>query len=216
MKSKKLNLFISLVLSFIFDISNAQTFVKDVDGNSYKTVIIGNQLWFAENLKTTKFNDSTKIPLVSENSVWCCIDTPGYCWYNNDSVTYASIYGALYNWYSVNTDKLCPSGWHVPTFDDWSNLINYLGSDKAGDKLRETGTSHWAKPNKSATNKSGFTALPGGFRPQNGTFEFAGKSGDWWSDDNRSLIFGMFNFDSYLEGSISDKGVGCSVRCIKD
>ena len=101
--------------------------VLDVDGNTYKTIQIGTQLWMAENLKTTKFNDGTLIPEVRGSSEWNNLTKPAYCWYDNDSATYRAAYGALYNWYTVNTTKLCPSGWHAPTDTEWNTLLIYLG-----------------------------------------------------------------------------------------
>jgi uncharacterized protein (TIGR02145 family) len=194
--------------------------VNDIDGNIYKTVSIGNQVWMAENLKTTRYNDNTSIPLVSGSNEWRSLITPGYCWYNNDSSTYKSAYGALYNWYTVATYKLCPTGWHVPTHGQWSILATYLGGENvAGDKLKEAGGSHWIRLNEGASNESGFTALPGGGRI-NGTFEAIGISGVWWAstaydggnawcrelDDDQVLL---------LSGYVS-LSQGFSVRCIKN
>ena len=99
--------------------------VKDGDGNTYSTVTIGTQIWLGENLKTTKYNDKTEIPLVTDDTEWEGLTTPGYCWYNNNS-SYKNTYGALYNWYAVNTGKLCPSGWHVPSNTEWTALEDYL------------------------------------------------------------------------------------------
>ena len=194
--------------------------VKDIDGNIYKTVSIGNQIWMADNLKTTRYNDNTSIPLVSDNNEWRSLTSPCYCWYNNDASTYRYTYGALYNWYTVATIKLCPTGWHVPTHGQWSALATYLGGESiAGDKLKEAGESHWIRPNAGASNESGFTALPGGGRT-NGTFEDIGIAGGWWSstaydggiawcrelDDDQVLL---------ITGYLS-KSEGFSVRCIKD
>ena len=108
--------------------------LTDIEGNTYKTVKIGNQIWMAENLKTTKFNDGTAIPLVIKQKDWNNLTTAGYCWYKNDSSMYSRIYGALYNWYAVNTGKLCPVGWNVPTEAAWISLLEYLGTFK-GDEL---------------------------------------------------------------------------------
>jgi uncharacterized protein (TIGR02145 family) len=144
--------------------------VKDQDGNAYKTVNIGNQVWMAENLRTTKFNDNKTIPLVKDSTAWSNLITPGYCCYDNDAETYLSLYGALYNWYAVNTGKLCPEGWHVPSDEEWITLRTYLGGEElAGGKMKESGISHWQSPNAGATNQSGFTAIPGGVRGIVGT-----------------------------------------------
>jgi uncharacterized protein (TIGR02145 family) len=102
------------------------TAVTDKDGNVYHTVTIGTQTWMVENLKTTKYNDGTAIPFITDNSAWANLTTPGYCWYNNDSTTYKNMYGALYNWYAVSTGNLAPKGWHVATDAEWTTLQNYL------------------------------------------------------------------------------------------
>jgi uncharacterized protein (TIGR02145 family) len=195
--------------------------VTDIDGNVYKTITIGTQVWMAENLKTTKYKDGTSIPLVTSNSAWESLTTPGYCWYNNDASTYKSSYGALYNWYTVNTGKLCPTDWHVPTEADWNSLTSYLGGYAAGGKLKEMGTAHWISPNTGATNSSGFTAMPGGFRGHfNAEFVSIGSYGRWWISTaydasnawNRMLGFNdttIYIFDY-------DKQGGFSVRCVKD
>jgi len=100
--------------------------LKDIDGNSYKTVTIGSQVWMAENLKTTKYNDGTSIPMIPENNAWTGLTSPAFSWYNNDSTENKKTYGALYNWYTVNTNKLCPTGWHVPADAEWMTLTTYL------------------------------------------------------------------------------------------
>ena len=109
----------------------------DIDGNSYKTVKIGTQEWIAENLRTTQYNDATAIPLVTNNTEWSELITSAYCWYNNDATSLKATYGALYNWHAVNTNKLCPTGWHVPTEVEWVVLMDYLKDD--GSKLKEAG-----------------------------------------------------------------------------
>ena len=157
----------------------------DADGNSYGTVTIGNQTWMAENLKTTKYKDGTAIPNVTVDAAWAALTSGAYCYYkNNVGTDYGATYGALYNWYAVNTGNLCPTGWHVPTTAEWTTLTDYLGGlSVAGGKLKETGTTHWLTPNTGATNAFGFTALAGGMRyDNNGSFwdlyEYAGY---WWS-----------------------------------
>jgi uncharacterized protein (TIGR02145 family) len=123
------------------------TTVTDIDGNVYHTVKIGTQVWMVENLKVTKFNDGTAILLAPDSSSWSNLTTSGYCWYNNDAPAYKHTYGALYNWNTVKTGKLCPVGWHVPGNDDWATLIGYLGGESAaGYNLNEAGTSHWQSP----------------------------------------------------------------------
>ncbi|HBH49701.1 MAG TPA: hypothetical protein DDX98_13740 [Bacteroidales bacterium] len=205
--------------------------VTDIDGNEYKTVQIGNQIWMAENLKTTKYNDGTEIPLVTENYDWASynLDTPGYCWYDNDIATYGEKYGALYNWYAVNTGKLCPVGWHVPTDEEWTQLSDYYGGvSNLGGKLKETGTSHWVSPNTGATNETGFTALPGGSRNISGNFGSTGYLGIWWSATEHDTYYnaawsryvkndeGLFYNSRSGNTNHIHKGNGFSVRCVKE
>jgi uncharacterized protein (TIGR02145 family) len=191
--------------------------VIDVDGNSYKTIEIGTQTWMAENLRTTKYKDNTNIPMISSSTPWAALSSPGFCWYNHDSISY----GAIYNWYAVNTDNLCPAGWHIPSDDEWTTLTTFLGGENvAGNKLRETGTTHWASPNSGATNSSGFSALPGGFCRYDGVFNNIRKHGYWWSVTEFSSIEVYYRDLAsnyiYVNRSSSSKNSGFSVRCLKD
>jgi len=198
--------------------------VTDIDGNVYHVVTIGTQTWMVENLKATRYNDGTAIPLVTDSVAWNALSTPEYCWYNNNSITYKNTYGALYNWYTVNTGKLAPTGWHVPADSEWSVLTTYLGGESvAGGKLKETGTTHWGSPNTAATNETGFTALPGGCRDGiYGTFHDVGHGGFWWSATAydatyswslvRYMDYGSANV--YSTTTISNNGY--SVRCVQD
>ena len=195
--------------------------LTDADGNIYSTVIIGTQIWITENLKTTKYNDGTDIPLVTDNTEWASLTTPGYRWYNNDMGTYGDTYGALYNWYAVNTGKLCPEGWHVPTDEEWTILTDYLGgADIAGGKLKEAGTTHWESPNTGATNETGFTALPGGYCSNMGSFVLIGTHGNWWSSSeymtNNGWKIGLVYNSSSVDSHGAIKIYGFSVRCIMD
>ncbi len=197
--------------------------VKDIDGNSYSMVKIGEQVWMAQNLKATKYNDGSDIPYVTGNTAWTTLTTPAYCWYSNDS-SYKDTYGALYNWYTVETDNLCPTGWHVPSEEEWRTLIDYLGgASTAGGKLKETGTDHWKTPNSGATNESNFTALPGGYRNTGfGQFYVIEEVGEWWTATGVSFaqqqawyVHVDYNHGSlYVQGE--DKKTGRSIRCIKD
>ncbi|MCD4768678.1 MAG: fibrobacter succinogenes major paralogous domain-containing protein [Bacteroidales bacterium] len=200
--------------------------VTDYDGNSYNTVKIGNQWWMVENLKVTKYNDGTAIPLVTDNTAWTNLTTPGYCWYNNDEATIKNPYGALYNWHTVNTSKLCPTGWHVPSDAEWTKLRNYLGGEiAAGGKLKETGTTHWDSPNTGATNETGFTGLPGGYcsghHEDSRSFYGLGTAGDFWSATmgyypQTALKWGLYCFSTDLDGGCGIMLHGFSVRCLKD
>jgi len=205
--------------------------VSDIDGNVYKTIQIGTQLWMAENLKTTKFNDGIPIPIVTGNLEWEHLSTPGYCWYNNDEATYKGTYGALYNWYAVKTDKLCPKGWHAPSNDEWNTLITYLGGEVAAAvKVMETGNTHWFRTIAGATNESGFTGLPGGSRSSFDDFKgfvSLGYFGHWWTTTDYTPPFdalvtqlpsmndntGQMDFEA---GFAAKKIGGASVRCVKD
>jgi uncharacterized protein (TIGR02145 family) len=190
----------SLVLS---ESVNTYTFLDPIENLLYKTVKIGNQVWMAENLKATKYNDGFSIPLITGQSDWSERSTPGYCWYENDRESYGSVYGALYNWYAVNTGKICPVGWHVPNDDEWKQLEIYLGVDiskakkkkfyqiyfDSAVKLKEKGTTHWKSHNEGATNETGFTALPGGSRNYIGVFHSYGESGTWWSSTSKTETY---------------------------
>ena len=191
--------------------------MTDQDGNVYKTVIIGTQTWMAENLRTTKYNDGTAIPNITNDTEWGNLTTGAYCNYKNTvSIDTIATYGRLYNWYAVNTGKLAPAGWHVPTNDEWTQLTDYLGGlSVAGDKLKEIGTMHWKSPNAGATNEVGFTALPGGSRLDYGPFSNFGFFGNWWSTTGGASRHVYYNV-SYVNCYTSNKLMGLSVRCIKD
>jgi uncharacterized protein (TIGR02145 family) len=193
--------------------------VTDIDGNSYNVIAIGNQVWMKENLKTTKYKNNIGIQNITDNAAWSGLTTGAYCWYDNN-ITNKSIYGALYNWYTVNTGNLCPTGWHVPTDAEWTTLTTFLGGkDVAGSKLKEAGTVHWNSPNSYATNESGFTGIPGGFRVEDASFAAIG--------DNCLLMLNVDNGNmaEYANLAIEHghaysmpayKNEGSSVRCIKD
>jgi uncharacterized protein (TIGR02145 family) len=157
--------------------------LSDIEGKIYKTIVIGSQVWMAENLRTIKFNDGTDIPLVTGNADWTNLLTPAYCWFADNESLYENIYGAHYNWYAVSTGKLCPAGWHIPLDSEWQIMADYLGGNSvAGAKIKEAGTNNWTTANEDATNESGFTALPSGLRETyDGTFGGQGIMGGWWS-----------------------------------
>jgi uncharacterized protein (TIGR02145 family) len=200
--------------------------VSDIDGTVYNTTVIGTQVWMAENLKTTKYNDNSTIPLVTDASAWAASTTPAYCWQNNDAATYKATYGALYNWYVVDATSnggknVCPTGWHVPTDAEWTTLTTYLGGvSVAGGKLKETGLTHWFDPNTGATNETGFTALPGGARNNNGTYGDVKVGGYWWSSTETWTTYAWYGYIYYngtdVNSSNSPERNGFSVRCVRD
>jgi uncharacterized protein (TIGR02145 family) len=200
--------------------------VTDIEGNVYQTIGIGSQVWMAENLKTTTFSDGSAIPLVEDSIEWTLqfVD-PAYCWYDNDEEKYKDTYGALYNFRTVMTGKLCPSGWHVPSNDEWTILETFLGGrDVAGGMLKEAGTEHWLSPNTGATNESGFTALPGGFRAYYsaqytaGLYMYIGGKTYFWTStaQNWGTCRIMLSYSTELIRSTKNVLYGNSVRCIKD
>jgi uncharacterized protein (TIGR02145 family) len=204
--------------------------MTDQDGNTYKTVEIGTQTWMAENLKTTKYNDNKDIPNVTGNSAWINLTTPGYSWYDNDETLYKPEYGALYNWYTLKTGKLCPTGWHVPTDEEYNTLELYLGipaeqidlwgwrgTDQGAQMKSETG---W-DAGGNGTNTSGFSALPGGYRSgANGSFNGIRVLTYCWSFTEDGLADSWYR---RLDGANSDiykastsKKAGKYVRCVRD
>lgn len=196
--------------------------MTDQDGNIYKTVIIGKQTWMAENLRTTKYNDGTAIPNVTATNEWTNLNNGSYCDYNNtSSIDTISTYGRHYNWFAVETGKLAPKGWHVPSDEEWSILTNYLGGESiAGDKLKEIGIIHWTVLNNGATNESGFTALPAGCRGDFGMFINNGNFGSWWCSTRYNATNAWNRGMSYYNCDVgrynTNKNIGYSVRCIKD
>ncbi len=222
-----------------------KTVLADIDGNIYKTVTIGTQIWMAENLKTTSYNDGKPIQNVVENTAWGSLSTGAYCDYGNTPAN-TTTYGRLYNWYAVDNNaatkvasnggkNVCPTGWHIPTNDDWHQLVLFLDQTAvmteisttlfsesliAGGKLKEAGTTHWVSSNTGATNEMGFTALPGGYRYMNGTFALIGGYGCWWSSMEYSAGNAWNRFIDYNTSTVykssDNKQDGLSVRCLKD
>lgn len=196
--------------------------VTDIEGNTYKTIVIGNQTWMADNLRTTKFNNGNPIKNITINSSWISLETPAYCWYNND-ISYKEIIGALYNWYVLDSGNICPQGWHIPTDNEWTVLADYLGgSTIAGAKVKEIGTTHWDAPNTGATNSSGFTSLPSGHRSDsNGSFAGLFTFETWWTSTEYNEVKPYYRSTSSTNtelwrGNGGFKKIGKSMRCVKD
>jgi len=193
----------------------------DYDGNVYQTIKIGNQWWMAENLKVTHYRNGEVIPNVTDNTAWSNLTTGAYCEYDNNSAN-VETYGRMYNWYAVNDSRnIAPTGWHVPTDAEWQTLINYLGGDVvAGGKMKETGITHWSSPNTGATNESGFTALPGGYRDDNGLFYYLGYYAGFWSsteyNSSSAWTRRLYSSSAYVyRGNFSEQS-GFSVRLVRD
>lgn len=200
--------------------------IKDIDGNVYTSVKIGTQTWMKENLKVTHYRNGDAIPNIADATEWVHLNTGAFCFYNND-LTNKSIYGSLYNGIAVMDGRyLAPKGWHVSSDTEWTTLIAYLGGeDIAGNKLREVGISHWVSPNQSATNESGFTALPGGYRDGQiqmigqGEFSGLGEVGYLWTSTKASDTRNWYR--AIFAGPLTSKDncpkqTGFPVRCIKD
>ena len=216
--------------------------VNDIDGNAYESVIIGEQEWMAENLRTTKYNDGSLIANVKEDKQWVELETGAWCHYNNDSQNESS-YGKLYNWYAAENENLCPVGWHVPTGDEWTILKDYLAAnghaEKDGKALKST--SSWRRRNITSTGSGtdyyGWNGLPGGIRSSvDGRFYAVpssllsntskvgeyGYCGSWLSFTNtKGWLFLGYSYSlsrksDSLHEDISEREEGFSVRCLRD
>jgi uncharacterized protein (TIGR02145 family) len=190
--------------------------ITDIDGNNYKTVTIGRQVWMAENLRVTKYNNGDLIGTTTPPDLDITYETDKkYQWAYNGIEPNASVYGRLYTWFAVtDSRKICPTGWHVPADSEWSLLPD-------GGALKEAGTAHWSSPNTGATNSTGFTALPGGYRSE-AVFNDVGFNGNWWSSTENpdwpgSAWYRNMNYSyKLLYADYFPKVYGFSVRCVKD
>ena len=200
--------------------------IVDIDGNKYTTIGIGTQIWMQKNLKTTRLSDGTILSLIADNIDWRNknINTPAYCWYDNDSVENKSIYGGLYNFYSIETGLLCPTGWHVPSQAEWKTLVDYLGGKEiAGGKLKDYNGNYLVLPDRYIENNFKFHGLPGGFRhPETGEFRNKGFTGCWWAnriskeDDSKALNIFIGKEKIEITEDYGNKHGGASIRCVKD
>lgn len=219
--NKSLHLVIALAAWSLFW-QEAASQVMDYDGHVYDTVVIGSQVWLKQNLKTTHYRNGLPIPNVSDSLTWASLTSGARCYYANDSATYDSTYGALYNWFAVHdVNEICPEGWHVSSDAEWTAVASFLGGDlTAGGKMKEAGTVHWLPPNIGATNSSGFTGLPGGMRGLASEFGYLNENGLWWCSTQQSSGNGWGRYLWYMFAGIDrnpvPKYVGQSVRCIQD
>jgi uncharacterized protein (TIGR02145 family) len=206
--------------------------ITDIDGNIYHTIGVGKRLWMVENLKTTRYADGTAITFVSNSAAWDALTTTSkaYCWYGDD-INNKATYGALYTWAAATNGTAslsnpsgvqgaCPTGWHIPSYGEYHESLDFNDNLTAGGKLKEAGTIHWMSPNIGATNETGFTALPGGYRDENGTFNNLRYEGRWWTsgsyDSSQGYYYHM-NYNSTANTfSYVAKMSGASIRCVKD
>lgn len=195
--------------------------MADIEGNTYNTVIIGEQEWMAENLRTRAYANGDPITNGQESSVWFALTTGGYTIYNDDPAL-EEVYGLLYNWAATQDERnVCPTGWHVPTDPEWTVLTDNLGGEGvAGEKLKATGTEFWQEPNFAANNESGFSALPGGWRLGFGPFNFNGQNSYFWTETTLTASNKWYRRMSYDTGIVSrdfsDPKLGMSIRCVRD
>ena len=192
------------------------------NGYTYTSIVLGNgQEWMAENLRTTTYANGDPIPNVTDDNQWEDLTTGAWVHYNNDS-QYENPYGKLYNGYTVDDPRnVCPTGWHVPTDAEWTVLSDYLGGESvAGGKMKSTGTQYWSSPNTDATNESGFSGLPSGYRNSSGSFGGIGLDGYWWSSTEYSALYAWYRSLGYSIGYVdryaNNKRNGLSVRCLRD
>jgi len=208
-----------IIISIIFSFAGKSfSQVTDKDGNSYKTVTIGNQIWTAENFTVEHYRNGDAIPQEQDADKWSKLTTGAWCVYENNNAN-GTTYGKLYNWHAVNDPRgLAPEGWHVASDAEWTKLIDVYGGEKtAGKKLKST--IGWLE-NTIATNESGFTGIPGGMRNYDGFFYDINKFGCFWSSSESSNVFAWYHFLIYNYPDVAcfdgEKGRGMSVRCVKD
>jgi uncharacterized protein (TIGR02145 family) len=213
---------------------HAQLQVMDIDGNKYQTQQIGNQIWTIDNLKTTKYNDGTTILKITNDDQWGRDENGAYCYYDNDSIKNADVYGALYNWYAVNTGKLAPLGWHVPDREEWAELESFLIADghnwdgsKTGNKLGKSmaakdtwdysSTDGHVGNSVETNNSSGFTAIPGGSRYLTGqSFDNKGSKSNWWGTTENYSYHLIYDYEDAITSENDYYNFGYSIRLVKD
>ncbi len=216
---KKLNCFLFTILCIVFISISQKSFsqVNDIDGNTYKTIAVGTQVWMAENLNVSKYKNGDIIPQIQDKDEWSRLTAGAWCYYENNSEN-GKTYGKLYNWFALNDSRgLAPVGFHIPTEAEWKTIIGNLGGNKiAGKKMKST--SGW-NYDGNGTNESGFSGLPGG-TCMSGKFIGIGLGGGWWniteSDELNAWVINIGGeSDAIFKGSGSKKN-GFSVRCVRD
>ncbi|WP_194775440.1 fibrobacter succinogenes major paralogous domain-containing protein [Pararhodonellum marinum] len=208
--------------------------VLDIDGNAYRTVKIGNQIWMAENLRTSRYRDGDSIPEISDRKAWENTQSGASSHYQNNQSEFGEKYGKLYNWHAVSTGKLCPKGWHVPGDEEWQALERHIGMsedliatvgargwDQQWDgKLKSADKGAWHTDRDYYSNETGFTALPAGYRTHTGTFQFIRQFGHWWtsSADNEAMAWKrhLSYYRDIINRNTMLKNAGLCVRCVKD
>lgn len=219
------SMLIGMILVFISSCKKEKenVTVTDIGGNIYHTVTIGTRVWMGENLKTTKYSNGDSIGTTTPANLNISgQSTPKYQWAYGGIEGNVATYGRLYTWYAVTDSRnICPTGWHVPTNDELTTLITNFGADSiSGAKLKETSTTHWKSPNTGATNESGFTALPGGYRGYEGSFYYLGYTGYWWSamesDAANAWYRGLYYNNKTVHSLSNSKKVGFAVRCLRN
>jgi uncharacterized protein (TIGR02145 family) len=210
---KKQTIYIFLLLGLIL------IYTSFIKANSQNSVKIGNQTWTTKNLDVSKYRNGDEIPHVNDPLSWSRLTYGAWCYYENVDSN-GTTYGKLYNLYAVLDPRgLAPAGFHIPSDKDWTTLTDYLGGkEEAGVKMKEAGSTHWPRPNTGATNSSGFTGLPGGYRDDNGSFFSMGVNGFWWSSTEGFTYFAWNRYPDNLYGLVGRdfgyKSYGMSVRCI--
>ncbi len=211
---KKVSLILSAVMMTAMMLSSC-------GGGASTEVTIGTQVWTSKNLDVSAYRNGDAIPQVQDPKAWANLTTGAWCYYDNDASNDTK-YGKLYNWYAVNDPRgLAPNGYHIPSDAEWAELSDYSGgTSEAGTKMKSTGTQYWQSPNTDATNESGFSGLPGGYRNYDGTFYDVGYGGDWWSSTEDGAGDAWSRDLNYFNGGVGryddGKGGGFSVRCLRD
>ena len=193
--------------------------ITDIEGNQYRTIKINNQEWMIDNLKASRYQTGDSIQLINDHKYWAEADLGAYCWYNNDQQV-ESVHGKLYNWKAVNDRRgICPIGWRIPSDEDWKELITNLGGEQhGGGKMKDS--LHWHSPNHEASNESGFSGLPSGYRSRTGHFSLTGEAGFWWSNTMeingfQAAYIALHHANGTAYTYANDLETGFAVRCIK-